>query len=369
MVMPACRAPHLVVGQADLLFGRLKTALDPPTQTGGSGHMTQRRASSIRRRVESQLVVLVQALADWHPAPPSRPNVVVDRRPYPSIAPRSHGPCGDRNNPRGSPQEHSDQRPDPDLSESQPDRLVAADGKHVGATLPLHPLLSLVLAAVDLITGEPRRWDADLDCLLEQLLGRPRLGAKDRSLWNTHLVVLFEIVGPLLRQVESPVEECRAVPRAVGKEDTNLGVLDPASGARELPRHPSGAGALLEELGFVDHEHSLGVADSFHNVIPQVVTDFIGVLVRPPHQVVNTVPVGLPDLLGILPGVLLLHRAEQAHEVVPHHLSGLVARESRRAVRNKRNQLKAPVVNILEPDASRGDPPWSYRDQLNRARW
>ena len=101
------------------------------------------------------------------------------------------------------------------------------------------------------------------------------------------------------------------MPAGVGEEDADLGVLDPPRRAGVLPRDAGRLGALLEEPGLVDHQDRVGVAQVLDHVGPQVVADRVGVPFGPAHQVLDAVGVGVADLLGDLPAVLPLHRAEE----------------------------------------------------------
>ena len=115
------------------------------------------------------------------------------------------------------------------------------------------------------------------------------------------------------------------MPRGVGEEDADLGVLDPPGGAGVLPRHAGRLGALLEEPGLVEDQDRLGVAEALDDVTPEVVADRVGVPFGPAYEVLDAVGVGVADRLGELPGVLALDGAEQADEVGPDAVAGLAA--------------------------------------------
>ncbi len=94
--VPARPTPRLVVGQPDLLLGRLEGDLDRPPSPGRLGRPGQRRAARAGRQVERHPPAVVVALADQQPAPPLRPQGVVVRQPRPGVPPRPLAPGGDR---------------------------------------------------------------------------------------------------------------------------------------------------------------------------------------------------------------------------------------------------------------------------------
>jgi hypothetical protein len=61
------------------------------------------------------------------------------------------------------------------------------------------------------------------------------------------------------------------------QEHAQLTVLDAPGGAGVLPLHTGGAGALLQESGFVDHEYSVTVAEVFDGVGAHVIADPVNV--------------------------------------------------------------------------------------------
>ena len=163
------------------------------------------------------------------------------------------------------------------------------------------------------------------------------------------------------------------MPRGIGQEDPDLGVLDPPGGAGVLAGDAGGMGPLLEEAGLVEDQHGVGVAEGLDDVGPEVVADRVGVPFGAAHQVLDAVGGGVADLLGELPGVLALDRPEQAGEIGAGAVPGLAAREPRPDPASDRVEFTSPITNVLESDdgtdAGHGDPPWAipwpdYRSQF-----
>ena len=144
------------------------------------------------------------------------------------------------------------------------------------------------------------------------------------------------------------------MPAGVGQEDADLGVLDPPGGAGVLARDPGGVGPLLEEAGLVEDQDGVGVAEGLDDVGPQVVADLVGVPVGPAQQVLDAVGGVVADLLGELPGVLALHRGEQADEVGPDAVAGLAAGEPRPDPSGDRVELLPPVADVFGADGGAG---------------
>ena len=120
-------------------------------------------------------------------------------------------------------------------------------------------------------------------------------------------------------------------------------------------------GALLEEAGLVEDQDGVGIAEGLDDVGPQVVADRVGVPVGPAQQVLDAVGVVVADLLGQLPGVLALHRAQQADEVGPDAVAGLAAGEPGPDPPGDLVELLPPVADLFRTDdgadTGHGDPP------------
>ncbi|QUQ63912.1 hypothetical protein JJ691_16290 [Kutzneria sp. CA-103260] len=157
------------------------------------------------------------------------------------------------------------------------------------------------VVAVDLITGGPpgrhtgrqRRCDhppgqywLGRELHLSRDPGRPHPGRVSR---------------PALGQVEGPVDECVAASRGVGQVDRDLAVLDPPRGAGVLPLHPDRVAALLQVARLVKDRHPVGITEVFHDVVPQVIPDSLGVPAGPAQQVLHPVRAGLTGVLGNRP--------------------------------------------------------------------
>ncbi len=117
--------------------------------------------------------------------------------------------------------------------------------------------------------------------------------------------------------------------RGVGQIDGDLGVLDPPGGAGVLPLHTDAAHALLDVTGLVDHQDRLGVAEVVDHVAAQVVTDGIGVPLRPRQQVLQPVRSSLAAVLGDRPTVLPIKARDQALDQPGRVPQRLVPGESR----------------------------------------
>ena len=101
--VPTGPASHLVVGQPDLLLGRLEAALDRPSSPGRLRQSGQRRAARAGRQVVRQFLALIETPPDQQPPLPLRPRAVVDRQPRPGVPPRALAAPSDRDLVPGPP--------------------------------------------------------------------------------------------------------------------------------------------------------------------------------------------------------------------------------------------------------------------------
>ena len=116
------------------------------------------------------------------------------------------------------------------------------------------------VAAVDLIGGHPPRRHPGIHRPRQHLLGELRLGVEGDLLGDVRLGAASGVGGPLLGQVQLPVDQRPPPWAGVGEEHPDLAVLDPPGGARVLALHPGRLGALLEEPGLIHHQHPARVA-------------------------------------------------------------------------------------------------------------
>ena len=79
------------------------------------------------------------------------------------------------------------------------------------------------------------------------------------------------IPGPVLGQIEGPVNQGAAMRAGVAEKHTDLAVLDPPRRARVLPLYPRRLLSLFQEAGLVQHQHSTGVAQVLHYIGLQVI--------------------------------------------------------------------------------------------------
>src|SRR5262249_46685491 len=78
------------------------------------------------------------------------------------------------------------------------------------------------------------------------------------------------VVGPVLGEVEPPVQRGVARLSGVGQEDTDLAVVDLAEPAAPLAGYPPGIGPLLGEGAGIDDHDAIGVRKLLADVLPQL---------------------------------------------------------------------------------------------------
>jgi hypothetical protein len=132
-------------------------------------------------------------------------------------------------------------------------------------------------AAIDLISGHPRRQHPGLQRALQHDPGQLRLGAKLHLLGDPRSPAPLRVVGPAFRQVQLPVDHCPPLRTGIGQEHSQLAVVDLAGGAGVLALHPHRGGALLREPGLVHHQHRSWIAQVLDHIGAQVVADPVGI--------------------------------------------------------------------------------------------
>ena len=84
------------------------------------------------------------------------------------------------------------------------------------------------------------------------------------------------IFGPDLGQIQAPIN--KRMPKAAGisGEDTDLTVLNPPGRPRILARHAGGCGSLLQEPGFIHHQHPVRIAKRLDCIASHQAAEIIG---------------------------------------------------------------------------------------------
>lgn len=148
--------------------------------------------------------------------------------------------------------------------------------------------------------------------------------------------------------MELAVDEGSATAGGVGREDTDLAVVDLFGRAGVLPGHPGRRGALLDEPGVIDDQHAVR-AELLSDVLAQVVSNGIGVPAGTVEQVLQPSRVTMSGILGQLPAVLAAHRRQQGADVVPHPPPQIRTTEPARHRREDGLQLLSPALDFSNP--------------------
>ncbi len=118
-------------------------------------------------------------------------------------------------------------------------------------------------------------------------------------------------------------------PGRVGQEHADLAVDRVPGRAGVLAGDAHALSSLLEEAGLVDDEDArLLVREVLDDVLPQVVSDLVGVPLGRVQEALHPLRVPLPDGLGELPAVLAFDPPEQTDEVAFGPIPGLRAGEA-----------------------------------------
>jgi len=103
--------------------------------------------------------------------------------------------------------------------------------------------------------------------MLDHPAGKLRLGGKANFLWHMGGGASGWITRPEFRQIQRAVDEGMAVRRGIGGKHADLAVGDLARRAGVLTRHTTGGLALLEEAGFIKHQHRVRIGQRLQGII------------------------------------------------------------------------------------------------------
>jgi hypothetical protein len=154
------------------------------------------------------------------------------------------------------------------------------------------------------------------------------------------------VLGPGLGQVQFPVDQRPSARARVGREHTDLAVVDLPGGAGVLPGDARGGLTLLDEAGVVDDQHVAALAEVFEDVVAHVVADPVGIPGGRAEQVLEPIRGRVPGVLGNLPGVLSLHRTEQTTYVIVRMSPWFYSAEPSRDTREQLLELPRPGLEL-----------------------
>ena len=97
----------------------------------------------------------------------------------------------------------------------------------------------------------------------------------------------------------------------VQQEDADLGVLDPASGSGVLALNSNGECSFFKITGLVNDQDTVGVAEPVCDEVSHVVTNRVGIPLRPVQQPLHRIRAVMPGLLGHLPARFDLQFGQQ----------------------------------------------------------
>jgi hypothetical protein len=153
--------------------------------------------------------------------------------------------------------------------------------QHIPEAVTADRLTQHGIGAVDLVTGHPRAGHPGGDCPGDHLRWQRRLGREHRLLRDTGGGAAVPVIGPGLRQVQRPVDQRVPTWRRIRQVDRDLGVLDPPRGTGVLPLHPDTVSPLLDVAGLVQNQDRVRVTEMLGHVAAQIVTDPVGIPLRP----------------------------------------------------------------------------------------
>ena len=170
-----------------------------------------------------------------------------------------------------------------------PQGFIRLHAQHKGLPSLFQSQTESAGTTVDGIAGHPAARNSRIQRPSQHLLRQLWLGRKRHIVGNTRLVTTLLVRYPLLRQIQRPIQERRAVLRRIAEKHSHLAVLDPSCRAAVLSLHPDRSGSLLQETRLVHHENGLWIAQMLHYVGTQVVAHPIRVPTRSRQEALHAV--------------------------------------------------------------------------------
>jgi hypothetical protein len=280
-----------------------------------------------------------------------------ERTDRPVVLPRTFAPVpGTRPLPHARRECHRD-RPDRRSDLAIEERLIRRHRQQVRLLVLLQEPPKVGVVPVHRAGRHPPRPHSQFPRPLHHPLGQLRLGGEHRLGRHTRRVTPPSVLGPLLRQVQGPIQQSAPLLACVGQEHAHLGVLDPPGGAGVLADHATRLGPLLEEPGLVHNRHPGRLAQVVVGVASQLIADCVGVPVGAGEEMLHPVRGGLAQVLGQLPAVLPLGAAQEPAEVGNGSVTRLAAGEVPADPLPESLHLLCPPLHISPRRSSGHDSP------------
>ena len=279
-MMPGYPVPHLIVPQAGLPLGPLKTLLDPMRRLGHAGQFLQRHvrsrhstnnnhacrchpldAPASRTAAPRDLFHLCSVRA-WTrhftasitsgPFSPSRTSILVQASSGSAAHQRSTRTngvlgCGPRPEYSGGGASRSRISVfEGTASRYRSPRVTQFQAKTAGTA-------HLVVARDPGVRQHPSAFRQHLQCQLMAGLKLDRLG-------HSGLLATRPVLGPFLRKIKTYIDDRMFFPRDVSHVDAHLAVLDLAEPAAPLLGDAHRLGPFLGKRRGVEHDHAVGFA-------------------------------------------------------------------------------------------------------------
>jgi hypothetical protein len=213
------------------------------------------------------------------------------------------------------------------LSPMQPNVFLAGDRQDIDLRLGFQPHPHPAIIPIHAIARHRLGGYTSCERALQHLSRQLRLGRRAPVLGNARLPATVAVVGPLLRQIELPMQQ--GVPELAGitQKAADLAVLNASSRATILPGDARRLAAFFEKTGFVNHQQGLRVVQMLEDIAVQFFANSLGGPQRTAQQVLKAIRHGVVADLGQPPAVLALSRAQQPAQIGHGLLPGLGALE------------------------------------------
>jgi hypothetical protein len=168
---------------------------------------------------------------------------------------------------------------------------------------------------LELRTAYPASWYSGLHSRLQHPLGQLGLGLEHYLLRHPSLHPALRILGPLLGQIQLPVQKGLSSGAGVGEKYSDLAVLDSSCRAAVLALDSHRFGALFEKARLINHQHPLGIAQMLQDIAAQVVSHQGCVPIIGSQQSLDSIWGLVAQILGQLPAVLAFHGPQQSFQI------------------------------------------------------
>src|SRR5712691_10890565 len=320
MTMPTMPTARLAMVEPNLALGGLETLLNCPAPAGDACEVNQARLGWGEYHVVGAIRLILSVASDQQPMLPWRTlqaqktntRPVIDPWSLRSLSRRVTFP-GRRRQRLGQLGRRAARMVQKPIVGHQP--LITTDRQNVVLSSAFQHHTQTFVAAVDGIGKNPRAWHSRIEGGAEQLTGDLWLGREGDVVRYSRLLAPHSIGSPLLRKIESAIDERLSEAARIAEKHPNLTVLNPPRRTRILASNPNRMFALLHKSSLVDHQNAIVSAKLLHHIVAHQIARCIAIPVPASQYRLDAPGARIANPLRQLPAGLALNPAEQSIQI------------------------------------------------------